>query len=186
MTGNARVGRDGGHLVISLHQHCFSPPPLTRSCIILSPNWFVLLLWLTKANSLTAEVVLGITSLNSVNYMQRFWQKYLMPHPRLWMSSDCGASHTLVSSGHRGTSGDLLAPLVLVNHLMFTSRATKSKVSGGLRLYSSAIVNLNSPPPPASVCNEWPISSCFSTLDSRSEWGLATGLFFLSLQREKV
>lgn len=56
--------------------------------------------------------------------------------------------HTLVSSGHRGTSGGLLAPLVLVNHLMFPSRATKSKVSGDFRLYSSAIVNLNSPLPP--------------------------------------
>lgn len=99
MTGNTRVGKDGGHLVIGLHQHCFPPPPLTRSYIILSPNWFVLLLWLTKVNSfvrLTAEVLLGIMSLNSVNYMQWFWQKNPMPHPRLWMSSDHGA--LLISS----------------------------------------------------------------------------------------
>lgn len=59
----------------------------------------------------------------------------------------------LVSSGLRGTSGGLLDPLVLVSHLMFPSRATKSKVSGDLRLYSSAIVNSNSPPPRRSVMN---------------------------------
>lgn len=92
--------------------------------------------------------------------------------------------HTLVSSGHRGTSGGLLAPLVLMNRLVFPSRATKSKVSGDLRLYSSAIVNLNSPTP-ASVYNEWPISSCFSPLDSKSEWGLATGLFSFYPSRGK-
>lgn len=93
MTGNTRVGKDGGHLVIGLHQHCFPPPPLTRSYIILSPNWFVLLLSLTKANSLTAEVLLGIMSLSGVNYML-VWAK-ISDDTRVWMSS-VGAS--LISS----------------------------------------------------------------------------------------
>lgn len=47
---------------------------------------------------------------------------------------------------HLEKSGGLLAPVVLVHCSMVPSRAAKSKVSDYLRLYSAAIVNLNSLP----------------------------------------
>lgn len=58
-----------------------------------------------------------------------------------------------------------MAPVVLVHCSMVSSRAAKSKVSDYLRLYSAAIVDLNSL---LLACNEWPISFRFSFLNSKS------------------
>lgn len=57
-----------------------------------------------------------------------------------------GIVHALVSSGHREKSSGLLGSVVLVHCSMVPSRAAESKVSDDLRLYSAAIVNLNSLP----------------------------------------
>lgn len=58
-----------------------------------------------------------------------------------------------------------MAPVVLVHCSMVSSRAAKSKVSDYLRLYSAAIVDLNSL---RLAKNERPVSFRFSLLDSKS------------------